>query len=48
MIEYELEGTRRGNAACMNNLAVRAGKSGNHEKAKRLYIWQLVLVMILP
>ena len=38
MIEYELEGARRGNAACMNNLAVRAGKSGNHEKAKRLYM----------
>ena len=32
------EGVKRGYAKCMTNLGVRAGKSGNHEKAHRLYM----------
>ena len=36
MMKYEEEGARRGHTGCMNNVALRAGKSNNNNEATRL------------
>ena len=38
MLKYLEEGARRGNAACMIDLGVRAAQSGDHEEAVRRYM----------
>merc|ERR1711865_699921 len=38
MMKYLEEGVKRGNAHCMNRLAICAAQSGNHEEAKRQFM----------
>ena len=38
MMKYLEEGVERGNAHCMNKLAILAAQSGNHEEAKRQFM----------